>query len=93
MHYQVQFHRVVAKTLSRLNAKERSRIVRALHVLETDPYEPRTGADIIRLKGTKGREDLFRLRVGDYRAVYAIQGRTVYVTDLFRRGRGYSGSS
>ncbi|MFH0848900.1 MAG: type II toxin-antitoxin system RelE/ParE family toxin [archaeon] len=92
MRYQVQLHRVVARTLSRMNPQERSRIVRALHVLETDPYEPRTGADIVRLKGTKGREDLFRLRVGNYRAVYAIQGRTVYVTDLFRRGRGYAQS-
>ncbi len=93
MHYQVQLHRVVAKTISRMNPQERSRIVRALRILETDPYKPRTGADIVRLKGTKGREDLFRLRIGDYRAVYAIQRQTVYVTDLFRRGRGYSGSS
>jgi mRNA interferase RelE/StbE len=93
MHYKVQLHRVVTKTISRMNPQERSRIVAALHTLETDPYKPRTSADIIRLKGTKGREDLFRLRVGDYRVVYAVQGKTVFVTDLFHRGRGYSGST
>jgi len=90
MRYQVKLHHTVAKTLSGMNPQERSRIVRGLQVLETNPYESRTGADIIRLKGIKGMEDLFRIRIGDYRAVYAVQGRTVYVTDLFHRGRGYA---
>ena len=31
-----------------------------------------TGADIAVLRGTKGREDLSRLRVGDYRVIYAV---------------------
>jgi len=89
MRYQVKLHRTVAKTLSGMSLKERSRVIQALRVLETNPYESRTGADIVRLKGTKGRGDLFRLRIGDYRAVYAVEGLIVYVTDLFHRGRGY----
>jgi len=47
------------------------------------------GVDIARLKGTRGRADLFRMRVGDYRVIYAVDGEVVYVTDLFHRGRGY----
>jgi len=47
------------------------------------------GVDILRLRGTKGHEDLFRLTVGDYRAICAVQDEIVYVTDLFHRGRGY----
>jgi len=90
MPYHVKVHRTVAKTLSRMSRKERSRVVRGLRVLETDPYKPRAGADIVRLEGTRGREDLFRLRIGDYRAVYSVEGSTVYVTDLFHRGRGYA---
>jgi len=89
MRYQVKLHRAVAKTLSRMSPGERSRVIRGLHILETNPYESRVGADIFRLKGTKGREDLFRLRIGDYRVVYAVEERTVYITDLFHRGRGY----
>jgi len=89
MRYQVKLHRTVTKTLSRMNPQERSRVIRGLRVLETNPYETKAGADIVRLKGTKGREDLFRLRIGDYRAVYAVEEQTVYVTDLFHRGRGY----
>jgi mRNA interferase RelE/StbE len=90
MRYQVKLHRTVAKTLSRMNPKERSRVIRGLRILETSPYESRVGADIVRLKGTRGREDLFRLRIGDYRIVYAVEGRIVYVTDIFHRGRGYT---
>ena len=54
-----------------------------------DPFTPRLGADIERLRGTNGRQDLFRLRVGKFRAVYAVVKREVLVTDLFERGAGY----
>ena len=89
MRYQVKLHRTVARILSRMNPKERSRVIQGLRVLETNPHEPRVGADIVRLRGTKDRQDLFRLRIGDYRAIYAVEGNVVYVTDLFHRGRGY----
>jgi mRNA interferase RelE/StbE len=85
----VKLHRDVAKSLDRLEPKLRERIKSALRSLGENPYEPRSGVDIARLAGTKGRQDLYRLRVGDYRAIYAIQGKVVYVTDLFHRGRGY----
>lgn len=29
------------------------------------------------------------MRVGDYRAIYAIEAKFVYVTDLFHRGKVY----
>jgi len=41
------------------------------------------------LEGTKGREDLYKLRIGDYRAVYAVEGTMVWVTEIFLRGKGY----
>ena len=89
MPYAVKLHRQVVKTLSKLNHDIRSKIMRGLHILETDPFEARAGADIARLRGTRGRQDLFRLRIGDYRAIYAVEGKVVYETDLFHRGRGY----
>lgn len=89
MSYAVKLHREVAKTLAGMNAKTRSRIIRALRILQNDPFQPRSGADIVRLKGTRGRQDLFRLRIGDYRAIYAVEDNVVYVTDLFHRGKGY----
>jgi len=89
MRYEVKFYRDVAKALARMHPQLRNRIVRGLHALEIDPCEARTGADIVRLRGTKGREDLFRLRIGEYRVIYAVVGKVVYITDLFHRGKGY----
>lgn len=85
----MKLHRTVANSLGRLEPKLRERIKSALRKLADDPYQPRAGVDIIRLIGTKGRQDLYRLRVGDYRAIYAIENKVIYVTDLFHRGKGY----
>jgi len=89
MPYEVKLHREVAKTLERMSSQLRSRIIRGLRALEANPYEPRAGADIMRLRGTKGREDLFRLRIGDYRVIYAVEAKVVYITDIFHRGKRY----
>ena len=89
MPYEVKLHRDVVKALSGMNPGLRSRIIRALRSLKTDPFQSRSGTDIAKLSGTKGRQDLFRLRIGDYRAVYAVENNVVYVTDLFHRGKGY----
>lgn len=88
MPYEVKLHREVVKTLERMSSQLRSRIIRGLRALEANPYESRAGADMVRLRGTKGREDLFRLRIGDYRVIYAVEAKVVYVTDIFRR-EGY----
>jgi mRNA interferase RelE/StbE len=87
--YEVKLHRTVAKALSSMEPRVRERIKHGLHALESNPCESRSTADILRLRGTRGRHDLFRLRIGDYRAIYAVEGKVVYVTDLFHRGRGY----
>lgn len=45
--------------------------------------------DLKRLGGTKGREDLFRMRVGDYRVVFALTSTEVKVTRIIHRREGY----
>lgn len=89
MPYEVRIHREVAKTLESMSPQLRSGIIRGLRALKANPYESRAGADIARLRGTKGREDLFRLRIGDYRVIYAVVAGIVYITEIFHRGKGY----
>jgi len=89
LQYEVKLHKQVAKSLERLEPRLRERIKSALRRLAENPYESRPGVDIVPLIGTKGRQDLYRLRVGDYRAIYAIESKIIYVTDLFHRGKGY----
>lgn len=45
--------------------------------------------DLKKLAGTKGREDLFRLRVGEYRVVFALSQSEVRVTRIIHRSEGY----
>lgn len=63
------------------------RIKSALKKLEENPFQPRPNADIIALTGTTPQKH--RLRIGDYRIIYLIEGENVKVIEVFRRGRGY----
>ncbi len=89
MGYKVLLHDNAVRALNNLDGISKERIKKGLKVLETDPYRNRPGADIKKLKGTKGREDAYRLRIGDYRAVYGVADSTVRVTRLQHRGEGY----
>lgn len=59
--------------------------------LQDDPVTKCPCADVKRFSGTRGRQDLFRIRIGGFSAVYAVRGDEVLVTDIFPRGRGYDG--
>lgn len=89
MVFDIRLHPSTVKFLKELDVDTRSRIKSALRNLEDDPFKNRPKADIKKMKGTKGREDLYRLRIGDYRAIYAVEGNTVWVTEIFFRGKGY----
>ncbi len=89
MKFEVLLHRGARKFLDRMRRPERERVERALMVLEADPFTSRPGADIERLKGTRGRQDLFRLRVGKWRVVSAVEGANVVVAEVWEQGQGY----
>lgn len=89
MKYEVKLHPSVAKYLGELDERTSNRIKAVLYRLQMNPFRSRPGADIRRLEGTRRRQDLFRLRVGDYRVVYAVEKNIVWVTDIFMRGKGY----
>ncbi len=46
--------------------------------------------DIKKLKGTSGREDLYRLRVGNYRITYKPEKRVIKVARIDPRNKDYS---
>ena len=74
--------------LRSLEPRQGDRVVTHLRELETDPFRPRPRADIKNC-GRHHGVTFYRLRVGDFRAVYTVEGRHVKVTEIFRRGRGY----
>lgn len=72
MSYQVLIKRSAEKELDALPKSMRERIVRRLLSLEEDPRPPGSK----KLQG----EESYRLRVGDYRALYTIDDQTRIVT-------------
>jgi len=91
MVFEVRVHPEAARFIQRLDSKTQQRIKNTLFLLKEDPFRSRPTVDIKKLRGTKGRHDLFRLRMGDYRAIYSVEGKIVWVTDVFRREKGYAG--
>jgi len=91
--YELRFSRAFIRELRRLRRSGQSgleeRISRSVRALAEDPFTPRPGVDIARLR--LPGERLFRLRVGEYRVLYEVElgQRVITVTSVFHRGKGY----
>lgn len=83
MSYQVLTKRSAERELDSLPANVRERIIKHLLVLEENPRPP----GIKRLQGQDG----YRLRIGDYRALYTIDdsARTVTIYAVGHRRQVY----
>ena len=87
MNFHVTLSETAVRQLRKLSREDRRRIARALRVLEEDPFRPRPKADVRSIEGTEPRK--YRIRVGNYRAVYAVVGTEVKIIEVFIRGRDY----
>lgn len=88
MSFDVLVSRTFQRWFEDLAPEVQDRIRGGLEELETNPYEPRSGADIRPLSNTNPTKH--RLRVGDHRIVYHVDDEqdVVRVIEGFRRGRG-----
>ncbi len=86
--YRVLLSESAVSQLSLLDGKQKSRVRKALFTLEDDPFRRRSGTDIKRLL-TPSEPALFRLRIGDYRAIYFVIDQEVRVTEIIHRSKGY----
>jgi len=85
--YSVLVSRTFQKQFNGLPKDLQKRVRGALAELAVDPLRPRPGADIKPLRETSPLKH--RLRVGEYRIIYHIEGKAVEAIELFHRGRGY----
>ena len=85
MTYRVNVHKHAVKFLNTQGIETKNRLVEGLRKLVDDPFH----SDVKKLKGTKGRQDLYRLRIGDYRVIFAVEEDVVYILDIFNREKGY----
>ena len=77
------------KQLEELSKDQRQRIIKTIKQLEHDPIKKRPKVDIKKLIGIKGKPDLFRLRVGNYRIIYEVSEETVWISEIVKRGKAY----
>jgi len=72
MSYTVRLDARTSKTLDRLPGDMHGRILRKLDALEENPRP-------MGVEKLAGPEDLYRVRVGDWRIVYAISDRELVI--------------
>jgi len=89
MGFEIKMHPDAVKFLLNLDPDTKERIKIGIKSLETSPFRSQSRSGIKKLKGTKKREDLYRLRVGDYRVIYAVEDNTVFVLEIIPREKGY----
>lgn len=84
--HRVQLTRSAEKEFAKLPAAVVRSFTDAIDAVAEHPWKGRPGADIRRLGGTKST---WRLRVGNDRGVYAIEGNTVVFTRFAHRSKVY----
>jgi mRNA interferase RelE/StbE len=87
---EIRLHPDAAKYLAGLDSAIKERLKARIKELELNPFKSHSSLDIKKLKGTKKRCDLYRLKVGDYRVIYAVENNTVLVFEIIPREKGYS---
>ncbi|UCD92326.1 MAG: type II toxin-antitoxin system RelE/ParE family toxin [Methanobacteriota archaeon] len=88
MKKRVLLSKGATKEYSKLQRPRRKQVKAALERLSRP--ESRYRLDVKRLIGVGGRETLFRLRVGDYRIIFLEEEKSIKVTQIIHREKGYS---
>ena len=91
--FEVLLHPKAIQELRRLPPDARARVRERLMELAVDPLRSRPGLDVKALKSTR-MPRLYRLRVGDYRAIFRVDAASgkVLVEVIYKRSQAYRGT-
>jgi mRNA interferase RelE/StbE len=81
VHYSIEFKPRAFKDLKALTAHERARIVAKVEGLQND-----LAGDVKRLTHFTPE---YRLRVGDYRVLFEVEGERLIIYRVMQRGEAY----
>lgn len=71
VNYRIEFVKQAAKQFKKLSTQDRQRLKPKIDALAIDPRP----SGVVKLSG----DDLYRIRVGDYRIIYSIQDNRLLV--------------
>lgn len=86
--FNVSISETAARELDSLDSNLIERIRSSIKELDIDPFRSRPKADIKKLKGPKN-PFLYRLRIGNYRIIYTVEGKEVKITHILKRSAVY----
>ena len=72
--YQVKFTKSARKEFQRLPNRIQGKVVEALSFLAGNPY-----SELLQIKKLRGVDELYRIRIGDYRLVYTVEAKELIV--------------
>ena len=72
--YSVDLTKSAAKEFKKLPKGVKEKILEALNFLSLNPF-----SELLKIKKIKGSKSLLRIRVGDYRIVYEVEGQKLVV--------------
>ncbi len=72
--YKVEFVKSAQKEFDRLATKLQVKTAEALSLLAQNPF-----SELLKVKKLKGADNLYRIRLGDYRVIYEIRNEQLIV--------------
>lgn len=89
MSYRLLLHKSVIKFLESRPNKQRQELKEKIELLKDNPFQNK----VLDIKSMQGYENIYRLRVGQYRFIYQIkQGELIiFVFKVGNRGDVYKG--
>jgi len=87
LSYKIEFVNSAAKQFRKLSIDIRNRVLTTIRILRIDPF-----SEILNIRKIRGRRDLYRLRIGDYRLIYSIEDQTaILIIRIRHRKDAYRG--
>ena len=71
----IVFQKSAHKEYEKLPQKIRKKIDEALEILSISPFN-----DILNFKKIRGKNHHYRIRIGDYRIIYALKDQSIIIT-------------
>jgi len=82
--FRVEITRQAQGDLAGLSPQQRLQVLKKAQMLEENPFPERKAIKRLRVK-TKSGEALYRLRAGDYRVIYLIKEKLVFILMVVHR--------
>lgn len=81
--YNIEFTKQAMKDLHRIPQNYATLIIKKIKQLSINPYDA-----VLEIKKLKGIEEVYRLRVGDYRVIYELEDKKLLINIIKIQSRG-----